>query len=143
MNKINYRIYYITGNIANFVIIYNNYKWSITFKICESIYCIPETYNTVPQLYLNNNNNKYSLRGYYTICIVRYTWWRYPMGWSLAWWRAKWGKVVFSKSMKKFQLKCLFFREDTPNTLDWALSPDMLISTLSPSRFHLQHLSQT
>ena len=44
MNKINYRIYYITGNIANFVIIYNNYKWSITFKNCESLCRIPITY---------------------------------------------------------------------------------------------------
>ena len=24
---------------------YNNYKWSITFKNCESLYCTPVTYN--------------------------------------------------------------------------------------------------
>ena len=28
-------------------IFYNNYKWSITFKNCESLYFIPVTYNFV------------------------------------------------------------------------------------------------
>ena len=47
-NKISYKdILYNMGNIAN---IYNNYKWSITFKNCESLYCTPVTYNIV-QLY--------------------------------------------------------------------------------------------
>ena len=32
---------------------YNNYKWSITFKNCESLYYIPITYNIVHQLYFN------------------------------------------------------------------------------------------
>ena len=26
---------------------YNNYKWSITFKNCESLYCIPVIYITL------------------------------------------------------------------------------------------------
>ena len=40
--KISYKdILYNTGNIAN---IYNNYKWSITFKNCESLYYTPVTY---------------------------------------------------------------------------------------------------
>ena len=28
-------------------IFYNNYKWSITFKNCESLCCTPETYITL------------------------------------------------------------------------------------------------
>ena len=40
--KISYKgILYNMGNIAN---IYNNYKWSITFKSYESLYCTPVTY---------------------------------------------------------------------------------------------------
>ena len=31
----------------------SNYKWSITFKNCESPWCTPVTYNIVHQLYLN------------------------------------------------------------------------------------------
>ena len=31
-------------------IFYNNYKWSTTFKSCESLYCTPVTYNIVQQL---------------------------------------------------------------------------------------------
>ena len=30
--------------------VYNNYKWSIVFKNCESLYCTPVTYNIVQQL---------------------------------------------------------------------------------------------
>ena len=29
------------------------YKWNITFKICESLYCTPVTCNIVYQLYFN------------------------------------------------------------------------------------------
>ena len=29
------------------------YKWTITLKKCESLCCIPETYNIINQLYLN------------------------------------------------------------------------------------------
>ena len=32
---------------------YNNYKWNITFKNCESLCCTFETYNIVHQLYFN------------------------------------------------------------------------------------------
>ena len=32
-------------------IFYNDYKWSITFKNCESLYCTPVTYNVAHQLY--------------------------------------------------------------------------------------------
>ena len=39
MYKINNQdILYYTGNIAN------NYKWSISFKNCESLYCTSATY---------------------------------------------------------------------------------------------------
>ena len=32
----------------------NNYKWSITFKSCEPLYCTPVTYRIVEQLYFNS-----------------------------------------------------------------------------------------
>ena len=35
-------------------IFYNNYKWTVTFKSCESLYCAPENYVIiVNQLYLH------------------------------------------------------------------------------------------
>ena len=40
-------------------IFYNNYKWSIIFKNCESLCCIPETYKFVNQpyhLYVESKN---------------------------------------------------------------------------------------
>ena len=39
------------GNIEQ--IFYKNYKRSITFKNCESLYCTPVTYNIRHQLYVN------------------------------------------------------------------------------------------
>ena len=44
--KLAARIYCITGIIANIL----NYKWSITFKHCESLYCTHVTYNILHQL---------------------------------------------------------------------------------------------
>ena len=35
-------ILYSTGNLTN---IYNNFKWSLTFKNCESLYYTSKTYN--------------------------------------------------------------------------------------------------
>ena len=35
------------------MILYNNYKWRIIFKNCESLYCAPVTYNIVHRLYIN------------------------------------------------------------------------------------------
>ena len=43
------RIYCITQGIQP--IFYNNYKWRITFKNCESLYCTSVTYNIGHQLY--------------------------------------------------------------------------------------------
>ena len=37
-------------------IFYNNFKWGIIFKTCESLYCTPVTYNVVHQLYFNFKN---------------------------------------------------------------------------------------
>ena len=54
MCKISYKaIFYNTGNIANI----NNYKWSITFKNCESC-CTPVTYHIVHQLYFNKEKKE-------------------------------------------------------------------------------------
>ena len=36
---------------------YNNYKLNLTFKNCESLCYIPETYNIVNQLYINEEIN--------------------------------------------------------------------------------------
>ena len=52
MYKINKLHRYTTQGIQP--IFYNNYKWSITFKNEESLYCTPETYlvyltSTIPQ----------------------------------------------------------------------------------------------
>ena len=44
------RVYYTTGGIQP--IFYINYKWNITFKNCDSLYCTLVTYNTV-QLHFN------------------------------------------------------------------------------------------
>ena len=38
--------------------IYNSYKWNITFKNCESLYCTPVTYNIVQQLYFDKQFQK-------------------------------------------------------------------------------------
>ena len=42
--KISYKdsLYNTTGNISLF---YNDYKWSITLRNCESLYCILATYS--------------------------------------------------------------------------------------------------
>ena len=45
----------------NMPIFYNNFKWSITFKNCESLCCMPVTYNMVHQLYFNFLKSKYSV----------------------------------------------------------------------------------
>ena len=39
-------------------IFYNNYKWNITFKKCESLCCTSEIYNIVHQLYLKKKKKK-------------------------------------------------------------------------------------
>ena len=43
---------------------YNNYKWSLIFKNCESLYCTPATYillyiTVLQQTFLNKINNMY------------------------------------------------------------------------------------
>ena len=45
------------GNIAN-ILLYNNYKWSITFKNCESQYCTPVTYIILHSNYTSIKANK-------------------------------------------------------------------------------------
>ena len=47
MYKISLKIY---CKIENDQYFYNNYKWNITFKNCESLYFIPVTYNIIHQL---------------------------------------------------------------------------------------------
>ena len=37
---------------------YNNYKWNMTFALCESLYCAPVTYNIVYHLYFNLKKKK-------------------------------------------------------------------------------------
>ena len=48
--EISYRMHCTTEGVQS--VFYNYYKWSITFKNCESLYCTPVTYNTVQQLCL-------------------------------------------------------------------------------------------
>ena len=49
--KIGSGVYCITQGILP--VFYSNSKWSVTFKNCESLYCILITYNSVHQLYFN------------------------------------------------------------------------------------------
>ena len=37
-----------------YAMLYDNYKWSLTFKSCESLCCTFETYNIVYKLHLTN-----------------------------------------------------------------------------------------
>ena len=41
-------------------IVYNNYKWNIAFKPCESPYGTPVAYNIVHQLYVNKKKLYFS-----------------------------------------------------------------------------------
>ena len=48
MCKISYKIYCTTWGLQP--IFYHNYKWSITFKTCELLYCTHVTYSIIHQL---------------------------------------------------------------------------------------------
>ena len=53
MHKINKLQGYIIHHREYSQCFYKNYKWSITFKSHESLYCTLVTYNIVHQLYFN------------------------------------------------------------------------------------------
>ena len=54
MSKISYKDMFTTQEIQS--IFYNNYKWNITFKNCESLYCTYVTYIMLYQLYFNKKS---------------------------------------------------------------------------------------
>ena len=41
--------------------LYNNYKWSIMFKYCESVYCLPVTYIILYINYMSIKKGKMKL----------------------------------------------------------------------------------
>ena len=47
-----------TGNIAN---ILQNFKWSINFNKCESLYCTPVTYIILYINYTSKNNHIFKI----------------------------------------------------------------------------------
>ena len=60
MYKISYRIHCTTQGICP--ISYNIYKWSITFKHCETLHFIPITYNTLHEPHFNKKRKNVKMQ---------------------------------------------------------------------------------